>query len=147
MVILTRKLGPYFEAHSIIVLITYPLYTVLYKPETSRRLVKWVIKLGEFNMLFIPRTTIKAQVLVKFMAEFTREGVNPKTLEDEGEWKLFTDVASNKKRSATSIVLQTPEGQQLEKAITFGFKAPTIKLSTRPYSSVCSCLRYTELHS
>ena len=37
---------------------------------------QWVIELAEFDILYWPKTTIKAQALVDFIAEFT-------TMEDE----------------------------------------------------------------
>ena len=39
--------------------------------EASDRLLKWVIGLGQFDMNFHPRTTIKEQALADFIAEYT----------------------------------------------------------------------------
>ena len=44
---------------------------ILHKLETSRRLVKWVIELSEFDIRYKPRIAIKGQVLVDFIIEFT----------------------------------------------------------------------------
>ncbi|GMH02617.1 hypothetical protein Nepgr_004456 [Nepenthes gracilis] len=44
-----RKLRPYFQMHQIVVLTDQPLKSILYKPETSKRLVKWAIELDEFD--------------------------------------------------------------------------------------------------
>ena len=46
LVVASRKLRPYFHAHSIEVLTNYPLCQVLQKLEASGRLLKWVIELG-----------------------------------------------------------------------------------------------------
>ena len=43
---------------------------MLQKPEASGRLLKWVIELGQFEVNFYPRTVIKGQALVNFIAEF-----------------------------------------------------------------------------
>ena len=37
----------------------------------SERLTKCAIELGEFDIKFMPRTTIKGQAVVDFVAEFT----------------------------------------------------------------------------
>ena len=66
-----RNLRPYFQAHTIIVPTKFPLKQILQKPEASGRLAKWSIKLGEFDILFKPHTTIKGQTLVNFITEFT----------------------------------------------------------------------------
>ncbi|XP_077228432.1 uncharacterized protein LOC143861397 [Tasmannia lanceolata] len=44
---------------------------VLHKPDTSGRLVKWAVELSEFDIQYIPRPAIKAQVLADFVAECT----------------------------------------------------------------------------
>ena len=60
LMIASRKLRPYFHAHSIKVLTNYPLRQVLQKLEALGRLLKWVIELGQFNVNFYLRTIIKA---------------------------------------------------------------------------------------
>lgn len=55
-------------------------------------MVLLTIELGEFDILYRSRTTIKAQALADFVAEFT-------TKEDEYEgpatWMIWTDSLSN----------------------------------------------------
>ena len=41
------------------------------KPEAAGRMVQWVIELSQFDIKYHPRTAIKAQALVDFIAEFT----------------------------------------------------------------------------
>ena len=67
----SRKLRPYFHAHSIEVLTNYPLHQVLQKPEALGRLLNWAIELGQFDVNFCPKMTIKGQALADFIAEFT----------------------------------------------------------------------------
>ena len=59
LVTTSRKLQPYFQAHTIKVPIEYPMKQMLHKPETSGRLIKWAIELIEFDIGYKPRTTIK----------------------------------------------------------------------------------------
>ena len=42
-----RKLRPYFQSHSIIVMMSQPLRTKLHSPSQSGRLAKWAIELNE----------------------------------------------------------------------------------------------------
>ena len=67
----TRKLRLYFQAHVILVPTSHPLQQVLQNPEVSGRLTKWAIELGEFDIKFMPRTAVKGQVVMDFIAEFT----------------------------------------------------------------------------
>ena len=70
MITATRKLRPYFQAHTIEVPTEYPMKQVLHKPETFERLMKWAIELSEFDIKYKPKTTIKGQVLADFVMEF-----------------------------------------------------------------------------
>jgi len=40
-------------------------------PEAVGRLALWAIELSEFDIQYLPRTTIKGQVVANFIAEFT----------------------------------------------------------------------------
>ena len=71
LVISSRKLRPYFQAHTIEVLTSYPIRQVFQKPEASGRLLKWAVELRQFNIYFRPRTAIKGQALADFVMEFT----------------------------------------------------------------------------
>ncbi|XP_077251929.1 uncharacterized protein LOC143891180 [Tasmannia lanceolata] len=66
-----RKLRPYFQAHTIKVLTDQPLRQVLHRPDISGRLMKWAVELSEFDIQYVPRPSIKAQVLADFVAECT----------------------------------------------------------------------------
>lgn len=40
--------------------------------DVTGRMVQWVIELSQFDIMYKPRTAIKAQELVDFIAEFTQ---------------------------------------------------------------------------
>lgn len=67
----SRKLKPYFKSHNNTVVTTFPIKQVLTKPDNSGRLKKWVIELGEYDLLYKPHTTIKSQVLADFIVDFS----------------------------------------------------------------------------
>lgn len=71
MVTSARRLTPYFQAHTIRVLTNYPLKRVLYKLDTSRCMVSWAVKLGEFDIEYLPKISIKGQALADFLIEIT----------------------------------------------------------------------------
>ena len=66
----TRKLLPYFQAHTVVVLTQLPLKSVLRSADYTRRIAKWGTILGAFDIKYMPRTSIKGQVLVDLVAEF-----------------------------------------------------------------------------
>ena len=66
----TRKLPHYFQAHTVVVLTQLPLKSVLRSADYTRRIAKWGTILGAFDIKYMPRTSIKGQVLADLVAEF-----------------------------------------------------------------------------
>ena len=75
LVATSRKLRPYFQAHTVEVLTEYLMKQILHKPETSRRLINWAIELNEFDIRYKPRIAIKEQILADFIMEFTQQSL------------------------------------------------------------------------
>ncbi|KAL0440115.1 UNVERIFIED_CONTAM: hypothetical protein Slati_2494500 [Sesamum latifolium] len=107
LIVTARKLRLYFQSHTIIVLADKPLKQVLTKPDTSGRLVKWVIELGELHIEFHLRTAIKAQVLANFVVEMNNQVGERK----QGKWFLQVDRSSNSSQGEAWIVLRDPQGE------------------------------------
>ncbi|XP_074337466.1 uncharacterized protein LOC141674659 [Apium graveolens] len=140
LILAERKLRPYFQAHRIEFRTAYPLRHILHKPESSGRMLKWAVELGQFDVEYCPRTEIKGQALVDFILEFNAE-VDDKAIvlaeptsqgssHDEKRqelphpwWILHVDGAVNNNGSGVEIVLVTPEGHRLMSAIHFKFYA------------------------
>ncbi|KAI3470100.1 hypothetical protein Pfo_026763 [Paulownia fortunei] len=113
----TRKLRPYFQSHPVVVLTNHPLKQVLSNPETSGRLVKWVIKLNEHGIEFRPRPVIKAQVLVDFEVEMTADEI----INSLFAWTLYVDGSSTSTGSGAGIAIKSPQGDKFEYALKFEF--------------------------
>ncbi|KAK3032309.1 hypothetical protein RJ639_036266 [Escallonia herrerae] len=96
LIISARRLQPYFQSHTIIVLTDQPLRKVLLSPEASGRLVNWSIELGEFDIEYKPRTTIKAQALADFIIECTLPEEPPQLVISAAldPWNLYVDGSS-----------------------------------------------------
>jgi hypothetical protein len=80
VLITSQKLRHYFQEYSISVVTDYPLGDVLRNQDATGRISKWAVELGAFNIDFKPRTAIKSQALVNFMAEW-RENQLPTPIE------------------------------------------------------------------
>ncbi|GKU89881.1 hypothetical protein SLEP1_g3957 [Rubroshorea leprosula] len=93
-----RKLRPYFQSHPIIILTDQPLRQILQKPECSRRLIKWAVELGEFEITFQQRSAIRAQALADFIVECTPSGaflIGPNGYRSEHALKFNFDATNN----------------------------------------------------
>ena len=70
-----RKLPHYFQAHTVYVLTEYPLQSLLKRSDFMGRIAKWGTQLGSFDIRYRPRSSVKGQVLIDFVAEFFLKGV------------------------------------------------------------------------
>ena len=124
LVTTSRKLRPYFQAHTIEVPTEYPMKQILHKPETSGRLIKWAIELSEFDIKYKPRTTIKGQILADFIMEFTPTEPTEATqlTPDLPIWRLSVDGAANAQGSGAGLILTSPDGIDVEYALRSGFQ-------------------------
>ena len=67
----SRKLPHYFQAHIVVVLTQLSLKSVLRTTDYIGRIALWNMILGAFDIKYMPRTSIKGQVLADLVAEFT----------------------------------------------------------------------------
>ena len=67
----TCKLPHYFQAHTVVVLTQLPLNTILRSADYTGRIAKWGTILGAFNIKYMPRTSVKGQVLADLVSKFT----------------------------------------------------------------------------
>ena len=66
-----RKLPHYFQAHTVVILTQFPLKAILRSADYTGRIAKWGTVLGAFDIKYMPRTSVKGQVLADLVAEFT----------------------------------------------------------------------------
>ena len=66
-----RKLKPYFQAHTIVVLTNQLLKREMSSPEAAGRMALWAIELSEYDVQYHPRTAVKGQIVADFIAEYT----------------------------------------------------------------------------
>ena len=71
LIVVSRKLRPYFQANPILVMTDQPIKKSMNKPEAARRMVQWAIELSQFDIKYHPRIAIKAQALADFITKFT----------------------------------------------------------------------------
>ncbi|GKV27692.1 hypothetical protein SLEP1_g36830 [Rubroshorea leprosula] len=84
-------------------------------------LIKWAVELGEFQIAFQQRSTIRAQALADFVVECTSNQVEPNS--EAETWTLYVDGSSNNKGSGAGAVLTGPDGFRSEHALKFNFQA------------------------
>jgi hypothetical protein len=113
MLIISRKLRHYFQEYSISVITNYPLGDILQNQDATGRISKWAVKLGALNIDFKPRTAIKSQALVDFMAEW-REDQLPTPTEHPEHWLMYFDGSLKLEGAGAGVLLISLMGEQLK---------------------------------
>ena len=119
LLIAARKLKPYFQAHTIVVLTDKPLRKAMISLEVAGRMALWVVELSEFDIQYHPRTAVKGQVMADFIAEFTLE--DGQGAKEKKQWNIYTDGSSNRRAGGAGVVIRTPEGDKIEYMIRLDF--------------------------
>ena len=136
-----RKVPYYFQVHTVVVLTQLPLKSILRSADYTGRIAKWNTVLGAFNIKYMPRTSVKGQVLADLIAKFVEP---PIAIADEGQnivgklvgtisvqeplrWKVYADGAANQRGSGVGLVLISPKKIIIEKSLRLGFSAINIE--------------------
>jgi hypothetical protein len=113
VLITSRKLRHYFQEYSISVVTVYPLGDILRNQDAIGRISKWAVELGALNIDFKPRTTIKSQALVDFMAEWWENQLLTSTERLE-HWVMYFDGSLKLKGAGAGVLLISRKGEQLK---------------------------------
>jgi hypothetical protein len=109
VLVTSRKLRHYFQAHKIKVVSAFPLGEIMCCRDTTRRIVKWSIELGESDFEFCPRQSIKSQVIADFVSEWT-ETQRPPPMEKPEHWKMYFDGSLNLEGAGAGVLFFSPQG-------------------------------------
>ena len=113
------------------------LKTILRSANYIGRVAKWDTILGDFDIKYMPRTSIKGQVLADLVTEFTEPPIEElESAENMDEklvgtisqyrlpaWEVYVDRASNQKGLGIGLVLISPEKVIIEKSLRLDFSA------------------------
>ena len=133
----TQKLPHYFQAHTVMVLTQLPLRSLLWKADYTKRIAKWGTILGAFNIKYMPRISIKGQVLIDLVPEFVEpsleeNGERPNmdeklvgiiSLQEPLSWKVYVDGVASLRGSRVGLVVISPKKIIIEKSLRLGFSA------------------------
>ena len=133
----THKLPHYFQVHTVVILTQLPLKSVLRSADYTGRIAKWGTILGAFDIKYLPRTSVKGQVLTDLVAEFAEypeeisrnqdhmdeKSVGVISAQGGSVWKVYVDGAANQRGVGLGLVLISPEEVIIEKSLRLGFSA------------------------
>nr|GEX94875.1 reverse transcriptase domain-containing protein [Tanacetum cinerariifolium] len=95
------------------------------RPDAAGRLQKWSIMLGEHNITYRPRTSIKGKILADFLNETPSNDPQGTSVAEAQEepWTLFTDGSSCVDGSGAGLILTNPDEIEFTYALRFQFAA------------------------
>ena len=130
-----RKLKPYFQAHTIVVLTGKLLRRAMSSPEVAGRMALWAVELSEFDIQYHPRIAVKGQVVADFITKLTL-GDGHGT-EEKRQWNINTNGSSNRRVGGADMVIQTLEGDKIQCMIRLYF--PTTNNKAEYETLVAGC--------
>ncbi|XP_040998180.1 uncharacterized protein LOC121244225 [Juglans microcarpa x Juglans regia] len=122
LVITARRLRPYFQAHPIKVQTNVCLRKILQKPDISGQMTSWAIELSEFEIKYLPRTSIKGLVLVDFVAEFSNFPEDVIVAPQGKSWQVYLNGSSCRTGGKAGVHIVTSSGERFDYALKLGFK-------------------------
>nr|GEV36573.1 reverse transcriptase domain-containing protein [Tanacetum cinerariifolium] len=125
LVFTAKRLRRYFQAHPITVITDQPIKQVMSRPDVAERLKKWSIMLGEHNITYRTRTSVKGQILADFLIEMSGDVSQavPTAVTEKEPWTLFTDGSACVDGSGAWLILTNLEGVEFTYALRFQFTA------------------------
>src|SRR6266540_26031 len=122
VLITSRNLVHYFQAHPISVVTSFPISEILRNRNATSRIAKWAVELGSFELTFQPRTAIKSQAIIDFIVEWT-EVQTPAIMEKLEYWMMYFDGSLMIEGAGAGIVLISPIGERLKYVLQIYFPA------------------------
>jgi hypothetical protein len=110
---MSHKLSHYFQVHQIEVHTSSTLGEILNNREATGKIGKWAIELSMYDIVYKPRTTIKAQALSDFVADWTEMQTLPKERELE-YWTINFDRSLQLQGARTRILVTSPKGESFK---------------------------------
>jgi hypothetical protein len=143
VVMATRKLRHYFEAHKVTVLTDQPLNDLFINKEASSRIAKWATELSEHTIDFGRRSALKSQVLADFVVDWT----SPSNVTGEEElvpiWEIRCDGAWGRKGVGIAVIITSVVGVKLRYATRLDYSNPSDRCTnnTTEYEALLLGLR------
>jgi hypothetical protein len=90
----------------------FPLADILHNRDATGRISKWAVQLGALNLDFKPRTAIRSQALVGFMAEWRENQVEALANQPE-HWVMYFDGSLKLGGGGMGVLFISLSGEKL----------------------------------
>ena len=121
----------------LVVLTQLLLKSILRSMDYIRRIAKWGTILGAFDIKYMPRTSMKSQILTDLVVKFAelpeeievrQRGLYEKlvglvSMQVPSSWRVYVDGVANQQGSRVGLILVSPKRITIEKSLKLGFSA------------------------
>ena len=121
VVMASRKLKHYFQAHCIKVLSAQPPEALFRNNEAIGGIGKWATELNEFIVDFEHRSAIKSRALTDFIVVWTPTAYDTTIQFEEPIWIVHCDGAWGMNSTRITAILTPPKGPKLRYAARLEF--------------------------
>jgi hypothetical protein len=139
LLITSHKLSHYFQVHQIEVHTSSTLDEILNNKEATGKIAKWAIELFMYNIVYKPRTAIKAQALSDFVAEWTETQTPPRERELE-YWTINFNGSLQLQGKGVGILVTSAKGKSFKYVLQIHFLASN---NAAKYEALLHGLRIT----
>jgi hypothetical protein len=101
-----------FDEYKINVITDISLADILHNEDATGRISKWAVELGALSIDLKPRTAIKSQALIDFIAKW-RENQIPTPVDKPEHWTMYFDGSLMLDGGNTGVLFISPRGEQL----------------------------------
>ena len=123
--------------HIVIVLTQLPPKYLLRSANYTGRIAKWSTILEAFDIKYMPRTSVKGQVLADLVAKFAqapfKEKVEKQNMDEKSvgivflqkslSWRVYVNGAANQRGSGVGLIIISPKKIIIEKFLRLDFSA------------------------
>jgi ribonuclease HI len=113
ILITSRKLCHYFDKYKITAITDFPLADILHNQDAMGRILEWAVELGALSIDFKPRTAIKSQALINFMAEWRKNQI-PTPVDKLEHWTMYFDGSLKLDGGGARVLFISPRGEQMK---------------------------------
>jgi hypothetical protein len=122
VVLVRRKLRHYFEAHTVMVVSSFPLGEIIRYPDAAGRIAKWSVELMGEMLSYASCKAVKSQVLADFVTEWTGTQLPPLQIQVEC-WTLYFNGSVMKTGADAGLHFISPLGEHMRYAVHLHFPA------------------------
>jgi hypothetical protein len=114
----------YFDSHLINVVTSFPLGEIINNRDATGQIAKWALQLMAYGITYMPRTAIKSQALVDFIAEWIEAHTNLAVVDLE-YWNMYFDGSLMQQGAGLGVVLVSPSGNRMRYVLHLNFGGAT----------------------